>query len=253
MNSFTCGLSGSPGTGKTYMSTLTLPDSCYPAMLVDVDHKADKMVVLQDHIKKGKIILRSITEPLVLGTFKERVESLTLKKESLVGKLKGKPKGYIQACDYLNEGMVLAEQGKVKTIILDSLTRLMEHQQRLIISLNQQGFMTLNSWGAVLTITEELIQTLLSAKANVIVNCHDKLVKDELTGHVEYKPLLSGQMQDKLGSFFEEMYVMKPSPKGQGVDYQVLTQSVGGLYSARTSRRLDKIEPADFKSILKKV
>ena len=249
---FNCCLCGPPGSGKTYMSTITLPPDCYPVVVVDIDNKARKMVVLEPLVKNGRVIILPTTKPLVADDMLTRISKIRKYKDVLVGSLSKKPEGYVQSVENINKAIEMTESGKAKTIVVDSLTRLFEHFQRLILNLNVSGFMTQNTWGVILTLGEELLQMLTSIEANVIITCHDRISRDELTGRVEYRPCLGGQIADKLGGYFEEMYVMQPRTRGDKIEYRVLTQAVGGMYTARTSRKLEMHEPSDFKVILGK-
>ena len=130
-------------------------------------------------------------------------------------------------------------------MVLDSYTSMSEHLKRLLMAANQTSTMTQPLFGAALTNYETINNTLLRLKANVLFIAHEKANKDDLTGRISYLPLIDGQMKDKIGKDFEEVYAMIKTVKGNEAKYEMLTLG-DGMRTCRTSRTLDaRVEP-DF-------
>jgi len=134
---------------------------------------------------------------------------------------------------------------KLDTVVLDSFTSVEEHLKRLLMSANNASTISQPLWGTVLTNYENLLNCLLNLPCNVIIIAHQRPTKDELTGVISYTPLISGQMKDKIGKDFEEVYYMEKTVKQGVATYEMLT--VGSAQKpCRTSRTLGaRVEP-DF-------
>jgi hypothetical protein len=140
---------------------------------------------------------------------------------------------------------------KIATVVLDSYTSLNEHIKALILAANGAMAMSMPLWGVLLRNFEIMHGTLLRLPANVIFCAHQKIDKDELSGKISYRPLIDGQMADKIGKDFEEVYYLeKTVGQGDTVKYEALTLG-NSMKSCRTSRILPaKVEP-DFGKIYK--
>lgn len=251
---FSCLIIGDWGTGKTTAAS-TAPK---PVLFLDVDNKLHKMENLKEGLEKGELIQWAITEPLSeIGLKRLATSDLTPKKLSGAKFVVQKPKGYLKLAEMIetlqNNKCEIEHMGKkvkVETVVLDSYTSTDEHIRRLLMAVNQTATMTQPLYGALLANFEELNNTLLRLPANVILICHERWDKDELTGRISCKPLINGQMSGKIGKDFEEVYYMSKTISGTAVTYEMLT--VGdSMRSCRTSRDLPaRVEP-DFGKIYK--
>ena len=243
-------LIGDWGSGKTTTSS-TAPK---PVLYLDVDNKLHKMENLKPMLDKGEIIQWAITEPL---------SGLSLKRLSTMETKPGqktaipRPKGYGQLVDYIEklekDKCVIEHQGKrvkVGTVVLDSYTTMDEHLRRLLTSVNGTNTMTLSLYGVLLVNFEEVNNTLLRLPANVILICHERVDKDELTGKISIKPLIHGSMSQKIGKDFEEVYAMVKKVQQGKASYQLNT--IGdNMRSCRTSRPIAGLIDADLSTIFK--
>ncbi len=238
---FSCLLVGDWGTGKTTAASTAPP----PVLFLDVDNKIHKMVNLSEKLNSGKIIQWAVDEPLSMVSL-TRLATTEAKPGGRV--TFQRPKGYLKLAgmvEKLATDKCIVNDKKVETVVLDSYTSVNEHIKRLLLSVNGSVTMTQPLWGALLTNFEELNNTLMRLPANIIVVCHERLDKDELSGRIVYRPLVDGQMSHKIGKDFEEVYYMEKSTKGREVIYEMLTVG-NSMKSCRTSRDLPiRIEP-DF-------
>ena len=224
-------LVGDAGTGKTTVSA-TAPA---PVLFIDVDNKLHKMDNMQAKLASGQVIQWAVSEPL---------SGVTLTRLATTDPTPGKKTTFPRATGYLKIAEMIdklvatqcvVDGKKIETVVLDSYTTMDEHLRRLLTSVNQSNTMSLPLYGALLSNFEEVNNTLLRLPANIIMICHNKVEKDELTGKITYAPLINGQMSGKIGKDFEEVYAMEKVVTAGVAKYQMLT--VGdGMRACRTSR-----------------
>lgn len=248
MSYFSALLIGPPGAGKTTAAS-TAPG---PVLFIDVDNKLHKMENLKDKLDRGNIIQWAITEPLSNMTL-TRLASVDPKPGQKL--VQQRPKGYTQLAgmvDKLTDGKCIIDYKgkkiKVGTVVLDSYTTVNEQIKSLLMAANGTNTMTLPLYGTVLNNFEILNNTLLRLEANVIMICHERIDKDELSGKISYRPLIDGQMSHKIGKDFEEVYFLEKTVQGNTAKYEMMT--VGStMKPCRTSRKLEaRVEP-DFGKI----
>jgi len=244
---FSLVLIGDWGTGKTTVAA-TAPK---PALFLDIDNKLHKMDNLKHLLKSGEVIQWAVTEPLSGVTLK-RLSTMETKPGKSVAM--PRPKGYIQLVEMiekLEKDKCVVNGKKLATIVLDSYTTVDEHLRRLLCAVNGTNTMTLPLYGPLLVNFEELNNTLLRLPCNIILICHEKADKDELTGKIHIKPLINGQMKDKIGKDFEEVYAMVKKVTQGKATYSMNT--VGdSMRSCRTSRPIDGLVDADLSKIFGK-
>ena len=250
-------LIGPPGSGKTTLAC----SGRHPTLVIDIDQKADHMANIKHLVTSGDVTIMPIRERLVEDSLQHRA----LNPDKGPAK---QPVGYIKIVEVLNR--VLDEDpefDKYNTIVLDSLTRLVEHLKRLLIYLRAQGKfgkdkgkegdMNWPSWGSYLVNMEELFAPLPSIKQDFICCAHqrDDIERDDLTGTSIIRghwPLIDGQMREKLAGYFDEVYFLECKVSREGhTEYNIRTR--GTKYKcARTSMALDVIEKADIQKLLEK-
>jgi len=243
---FSCLLIGPPGCGKTTVS-LTAPK---PILSLDIDNKLHKMVNAQKLLESKEVTQWTMTEKLYKGKLEAFVTGATNPQSKFTQQRAGGYLEMVKVVDELESTECRYKGRQYATIVLDSYTTLEEHLKRLLMSANGVATISQPLWGTVLTNYENLNNALLSLKANIIIICHEKPDKDELTGVINYTPLISGQMKNKIGKDFEEVYYMEKKIVGGTATYEMLTVGTS-MKSCRTSRTLDaRVEP-DFSKIYK--
>jgi len=215
------------------------------------------MVNLQPLLKEGKIQVIDFQSKLTEASFADRV-----KKGPDVGPIK-QPQGYLELADIVTDLEENPSGDHLQVIpVLDSLSRVLEHMKRWIFHLQKRNVISQPDWGTILSNLEELFDAFINLQVplgdeparypHVIVIAHDKMEKDEFTGHTLIKPLIDGSMRDKAGSVFDEMYYCTVEVDKQGeAEYVVTTKPVGKINQARTSRDIDTFMAQDFSEILK--
>jgi hypothetical protein len=232
-------LIGPPGSGKTTASSTAQP----PILYLDMDNKLHKMANLKDKLANGTIVQWAPTSRLFSGKLASFVSNATNPQAKFVQQ---RAKGYMELAEVVDEleAKDCTYNGKrFNTIVLDSFTSVEEHLKRLLMSANGVATISQPLWGTVLTNYENLLNGLLNLKANVIIIAHEKPTRDELTGVITYTPLISGQMKDKIGKDFEEVYYLEKSIKNNAAVYEMLTIG-SSTKPCRTSRILEaRVEP----------
>ena len=255
-------LVGQPGTGKTVSACTGRP----PILIIDVDGKAEEMFILREKIEKGDVTVLPIRDKLVEDTFSAR--ALHPDRPPKI-----QPTGYITTVDILSNILEKSsEYDRYKTIVLDSLTRLSEHLTRLLIYHRGQGLfgkkvaddMSWPSWGSYKANLEELFYGMCSylEDKDFICTVHEKAITETTMSMVGsqvvesevikgFKPLVDGQMRDKLAGYFNEVYYMdRVMSKNKDPIHRFRTR--GSKYDARTSLPLDEFEEASIEHVLKK-
>jgi hypothetical protein len=245
-------LIGDPGSGKT---TAGCTDK-HPLFLIDVDCKADRMENIKPLIESGAVVVHPVRIPLMTDSFRDRV----LNPDKGVIK---QPEGYLYVVDLLNR--ILAndpEFDMYASIMLDSLTRLLEHLKRLLIHLRGKGKfgkkvdgdMNWPSWGSYLSNLEELFTQLIQMDKNFICTAHQRIETEhddlqDISIPLGYWPMVDGQMMKKLSGYFDECYFMERKVKKNNPT-EYFFRTVGSKYCARTSLKLPEFVPANISNLM---
>ena len=244
---FNCLLVGDWGSGKTTAAS-TAPK---PVLYLDVDNKLHKMENLRPKLESGDLIQWPITESLSKAGLRERALLNPKPGQKLVQQ---RPMGYLQLADMidkLRDSKCIVDGRKIGTVVLDSYTSTDEHIRRLLMATNNTNTMTRPLYGVLLVNFEDINDNLLKAlPCNIIIICHKKVIKDDLSGKITYEPLINGQMSGKIGKDFEEVYAMEKKVLGDKATYEMNT--IGSdMLACRTSRNLPARVEADFSKIYK--
>ena len=244
-------LVGPPGEGKT-TAACTAPG---PILVADFDNKLHKMENLRHRLRTkenptGDIIQVAMDYPLSeMGLRRLATDKNEMGTKQVIT---AQPKGYlkfVELVENLQKNNYVYDGVKINSFVLDSYTTMQEHLKRLITSSNERTAMSLPLYGVLLANLEEVNNTLIRFPINVLILAHQKVDKDELTGKIRYKIFCEGQMSDKIGKEFEEIYYMQKTIIGSGANatakYEMMT--IGdGMRDCRTSRKLGALVEPDF-------
>lgn len=260
-----------PGWGKTTAAC----SGKKPIFEIDIDGKARQMENLKSMIKNGELVVYDMKNPLLSGRLSDRAKDPNKP-------IKEMPKGYIEIVDLLNDiidgtidwGIYNLTQPP-QTVVLDSLTRLCEHMTRLLIYHRGQGKfgkikeqtakdidMNWPSWGSYKSNLEELFDAVtkfMPEDTDFICTAHQKEMTEtqfagtpaESTVVTGYKPLVDGQMRDKLAGYFNEVYYIerKTSKTQNGLKTTYRFRTAGRKFDARTSMALPEFVEANLSKV----
>lgn len=120
----------------------------------------------------------------------------------------------------------------IDTIILDSLSTmcdcLMNHIFKLVQ--RQEGktidIPRIQDYGTFRTLMIRLIAYLRKTDKNIIFTSHQKIDKDELTGVINYRLNIPGQLADNFGGFFSDVWATTAKPGTRGPSYNLCTSPI---------------------------
>lgn len=105
-----------------------------------------------------------------------------------------------------------------------------------------------------MTMIKTAISTIMSIPCDIVVNGHLEMTKDEVSGQVLMRLLVTGKLTNQLPLLFSEVYVSVAKATAAGIQYSLLTQSTG-RYVARTrigGEVFETFEEPDIKKLLSK-
>jgi len=150
-----------------------------------------------------------------------------------------KPMGYEKLVQVTNELLTQAHKSSdfpYDAVVLDTLTAVGDHWQRLLMYTHRVSYMTERLWGIYLAGMMEYLNGFLTLPCDRIVICHEKRRLDEDTKLDIIRPSVAGQMGDNLVRFFTEAWYLKGRERSG--KYKLQTVTADGA-AARTSTKLD--------------
>lgn len=131
------------------------------------------------------------------------------------------------------------EEGKYKTIVLDSTTAMMDMAMERALALDPKrspsgGPLWNVHYQIVKNLVEGKIRQFLTLKANLVLISHVQIVRDEESGGiVKIDPLLTGALSSKVPGYFDEVYFSFCKTK-DSKPFWYLQTCPKGLYKARS-------------------
>lgn len=219
----------------------------------DLDSRLEEMEAARKHIASGRVIRWPFNDPLLDGSIRARQSSLEVRGSfRTMGAPKTQPKGYIHILEKVEEARDFILNNKIQTVVMDPMTRCIEHMERFLQYQTKHGVIEESGWGIYKSNLEELLSSVLSLPCSKIFIFHCRDYFDEETGRrTKSKPLISGQVQDKVGSYFAEAWFTFVEHDGNRPHWKVRTQPAPWV-DCRTSKKLDEVEDQDFPALLKK-
>lgn len=225
----------------------------WPMLWFDLDDRLHEMDEATEAIAKGQVIPWTFNDPLIEGSIRARQTSIEQRGHfRTIGPPRTQPKGYIHILEKVEEARDFIVQNDIRTVVLDPMTRAIEHMERFLQYQTKHGVIEESGWNIYKSNLEELISSMNALPCNKVFIFHSRDYVDEDTGRrTKTKPLISGQVQDKCGSYFAEAWYTFVEHTGDGPQWKVRTKPAPWI-ECRTSKLLDEVEPAFFPHILKK-
>lgn len=119
---------------------------------------------------------------------------------------------------------------EVKTIVIDSLTKVSQYLIDHILATSGSKLSVggvkvpeQQHWQPYKLLLTRFISALRGTGKLVIFVCHEIVDKDEITGQLVYRPLLSGQLRDSIGAYFTDVWRCETEQIGTTTRYYVRT------------------------------
>ena len=226
----------------------------WPILWLDCDDRLKEMSRAEELITTKKVIPWTLSAPLLEESIRSRQTSIEERgKFRTMGAPKRQPKGYIQFLDMLDRAREEIPTLGVRTLVIDPMTRVIEHMARFLQYQTKHGVIEESGWGIYLSNLEEVMGNILAIPdVNKVFIFHSREYRDPDSGNLQStKPLISGQMQPKVGSYFAEVWHTFTKDRGDGIEWLIQTQPTNWI-DCRTSRPLKPIETAYFPALLEK-
>lgn len=153
-----------------------------------------------------------------------------------------KPMGYERLVNVTNDLLRQASDFPYDLVVLDTLTSVADHWQRLLMYTHRVSYMTERLWGIYLAGLQEYINGFLQLPCERIMIAHEKRNVDEDTKQEAIRPSVAGQLGNNINRYFTEAYYFKGRERNGSYKIQTVTDS---RISARTSAGLPPETVAD--------
>lgn len=149
----------------------------------------------------------------------------------------------------------------IKTVVIDTLTTYsmaaMYEAQKANKSSTPGDAPNQKDWGVHNQIVMKTLRRILMLPCNIILNCHEDLKEDDKRGTITRTIVGNKGLQNIIPALFAEVYYLKTTLK-KGVYTNTFTTVPLDNLIARSrlsgaSKKLDEIEPANYKAVFKKL
>lgn len=147
--------------------------------------------------------------------------------------------GWVLFDKNIKEVTKAVEEGKYKTVVLDSTTSMtdcaMSRAMQIDPKRSESGGPVWNShYQIVKNLVEPKLKQLLSLNCNVVLTGHWNITLDPKTGDIiSIDPLLTGQLSQKVPGYFDEVYAAGVGKK-DGKDIFFIRTTTWGHYRSRS-------------------
>lgn len=150
---------------------------------------------------------------------------------------------------------VAAVNPEVKTIYVGSATKLSDYM--LAEVLRQQGAkqMTIQHWGFYLALWKHFISQLSVLQKHFVLDCHERVEKDEVDQSLKYFVMIPGQMGNIIGSLFTDVWRCEVNEKtGLPPTYSFNVRTMPSYrFNLKNSLDLPPVFEFDWKTIEEKL
>lgn len=115
----------------------------------------------------------------------------------------------------------------VKTIIVDSTTKLSDYMIAEVLRQQNKLVMGIQDWGFYLALWKKFISQLSVLQKNFVLIAHERVEKDEVDQSLKYFVMIPGQMGSIIGSLFTDVWHTEVAEKpGLPPTYQFLIRTM---------------------------
>lgn len=145
---------------------------------------------------------------------------------------------------------------RLGTYAIDSATGLLRSIMYSVLKKEGRagGVPQQNDWLPQMTAFENIMTQVTALPCNVIVTFHLTMDKDEASGQLVFRPMVTGKLAVRVPLMFSEIYVAGAQSDPTGIKYGLLTQATG-RYIARTRMGTGIFKPSEephIQSLLKR-
>jgi hypothetical protein len=94
----------------------------------------------------------------------------------------------------------------VKTIVIDSATKLHDYIQAEVLRQQNAQQMTIQHWGFYLGLWKQFVVGISAQKKHFVLVCHERVEKDEISQALQYFVMIPGQMGHMIGALFTDVW-----------------------------------------------
>lgn len=237
---------GPPGTWKT---TLAVHHPGKHKIYLDIDEKLSEMEHLTPAQREAITVWQPKESLVPDGVMISNIDR-TRRDVTAGAKITTRPMGYTRTVNAVNELLQLAKKGQFPydCAILDSLTRLMDHLELLVLFQHDATILNETLYGVIKQNIKSFISGFLRLPCDRIMITHDKhRVKRDKEGNIieeTIRPNATGSISEELMGYFSEGYYFLGS-NDKGKTWKIQT-GADILKPARTTKPLDyeqKIDP----------
>ncbi len=141
-----------------------------------------------------------------------------------------------------------------KSIIIDSgsfLAKLILNEALHLDGKSSDTKPNLAHYGTLANKMERFVSELTGLPCNIILTVHENVVKDDITGALNWDIALTKSLRNTLPGYFNEVYQCKVRTLGKDIKYEVHPRPVGGFASRTCIPEMEGTE--DHKSLWNKI
>lgn len=237
---------GPPGTWKT---TLAVHHPGKKKLYMDIDEKLTEMEHLTATQREAITVWQPKVSLIPAGVMISNIDR-TRRDVTMGTKILDRPKGYDRSVAVVNELLDLAKKGTFPydCVIIDSLTRLMDHLELLVLFQHDCTILNETLYGVVKTNIKSFVSGFLRLPCDRIMITHDKQrTKKNKEGDIieqTVRPNITGAMSEEIMGYFSEGYYFLGS-NDKGKTWMIQT-GADQIKPARTTKPLgyeQKIDP----------
>lgn len=144
---------------------------------------------------------------------------------------------------------------EVKTIYVGSATKLSDYMIAEVLRQQNAKAMSIQHWGFYLALWKQFISQLSVQQKHFILDCHERVEKDEVDQSLKYFVMIPGQMGSIIGSLFTDVWHTEVAEKpGLPPTYQFLIRTMPSYrFNLKNSLSLPPLFEFNWNTIAEKL